>query len=183
LGIPGWACGVSGAASRQLVVPHRWGIPGWAGGVSRAASRQLVVPHRWGIPGWACGHVSKWSCVSTAGGTPPLGHTRLGGWCKWSCLSTAGGTPLLGHTRLGVWCKWSCLSTAGGTPPLGYPAGWACGHARQPRQTPSRGGKPGIDDAFPLLSLGAHSDGAPSSCSPMPRPPPSTSRIARAPIT
>jgi hypothetical protein len=27
LGYPGWACGVSGAASRQLVVPHRWGIP------------------------------------------------------------------------------------------------------------------------------------------------------------
>ena len=76
--------------------------------------------------------------------------------------------------------KWSCLSIAGGT--AGVP-GWACGHARQPRQTPSRGGKPGIDDAFPLLSLGAHSDGAPSSCSPMPRPPPSTSRIARAPIT
>jgi hypothetical protein len=32
-GVPGWACGVSGAASRQLVVPHRW---------------ELVVPHRWG---------------------------------------------------------------------------------------------------------------------------------------
>jgi hypothetical protein len=30
-----------------------------------------VVPHRWG--------------------------TRLGVWCKWSCLSTAGGTPPLGY--------------------------------------------------------------------------------------
>jgi hypothetical protein len=72
-GVPGWACGVSGAASRQLVVPHRWGtrlgvwckcscrelplgswwyptaeVPGWACGVSGAASRQLVVPHRGG---------------------------------------------------------------------------------------------------------------------------------------
>ena len=48
--------------------------------------------------------------------------------------------------------KWSCLSTAGGTSPLGY------SHARQPRQTPSRGGKPGVDVAFPLLSLDAHPD-------------------------
>jgi hypothetical protein len=24
-GVPGWACGVSGAASRQLVVSHHWG--------------------------------------------------------------------------------------------------------------------------------------------------------------
>jgi hypothetical protein len=65
----------------------------------------------------------KWSGLSTPGGTPPLGYTRLGVWCKWSGLSTAGGTPPLGYTRLGVWCKWSGLSTAGGTPPLGYPAG------------------------------------------------------------
>jgi hypothetical protein len=27
LEVPGWACGVSGAASRQLVVPHRWRYP------------------------------------------------------------------------------------------------------------------------------------------------------------
>jgi hypothetical protein len=47
------------------------GVPGWACGVSGAASRQLVVPHRWG--------------------------TRLGVWCKWSCLSTAGGTPPRGY--------------------------------------------------------------------------------------
>jgi hypothetical protein len=47
------------------------GVPGWACGVSGAASRQLVVPHRWG--------------------------TRLRVWCKWSCLSTAGGTPPLGY--------------------------------------------------------------------------------------
>jgi hypothetical protein len=39
--------------------------------VSGAASRQLAVPHRWG--------------------------TRLGVWCKWSSLSTAGGTPPLGY--------------------------------------------------------------------------------------
>jgi hypothetical protein len=38
-GVPGWACGVSGAASRQLVVPHRWGT-------------------RLGV--WC-----KWSCLST----------------------------------------------------------------------------------------------------------------------
>jgi hypothetical protein len=54
------------------------GVPGWACGVSGAASRQLVVPHRWGI--------------------------RLGVWCKWSCLSTAGGSPPLG-TRLCVWSR------------------------------------------------------------------------------
>jgi hypothetical protein len=39
--------------------------------VSEAASRQLVVPHCWA--------------------------TRLGVWCKWSGLSTAGGTPPLGY--------------------------------------------------------------------------------------
>jgi hypothetical protein len=42
---------------------------------------------------------------------------------KWSCLSEAGGTPPLGYPAGRVWCKWSCLSAAGGTPPLGYPAG------------------------------------------------------------
>jgi hypothetical protein len=47
------------------------GVPGWACGVGGAASRQLVVSHRWG--------------------------TRLGVWCRWSCLSTAGGTPPLGY--------------------------------------------------------------------------------------
>jgi hypothetical protein len=35
-GVPGWACGVSGAASRQLVVPHRWGYS--AGRVGTPAS-------------------------------------------------------------------------------------------------------------------------------------------------
>jgi hypothetical protein len=47
------------------------GVPGWACGVSGAASRQLVVLHR--------------------------GGTWLGVWCKWSCLSTAGGTPPRGY--------------------------------------------------------------------------------------
>ena len=39
-------------------------------------------------------------------------------------------------------------------PTAGVP-GWACGHARQPRQTPLASGGPGIDVAFPLLPLGA----------------------------
>ena len=39
--------------------------------VSGTTSRSLEAPRRWG--------------------------TRLGVWCKWSCLSTAGGTPLLGY--------------------------------------------------------------------------------------
>jgi hypothetical protein len=51
--------------------------------------------------------------------------------------------------------KWSCLSTAGGTPPLGYP-GWACGHARQPRQTPSRGGSRAFDVRSHCCPFGAH---------------------------
>jgi hypothetical protein len=46
-------------------------VPGWACGVSGAVSRQLVVPHRWG--------------------------TRLGVWCKWSFVSAAGGSPPLGY--------------------------------------------------------------------------------------
>jgi hypothetical protein len=65
--------------------------------------------------------------------------------------------PTAGVTRLGVWCKWSRLSTAGGAPPrlvsrLGV---WT----RPPAQAdPLARGKPGIDVAFPLLSLGAHPD-------------------------
>jgi hypothetical protein len=65
--------------------------------------------------------------------------------------------PTAGVTRLGVWCKWSRLSTAGGAPPrlvsrLGV---WT----RPPAQAdPLARGKPGIDVAFPLLSLGAHRD-------------------------
>jgi hypothetical protein len=44
--------------------------------VSGAASRQLVVPHRWGT---RLGVWCKWSCLSTAGGTHRWG-TRLGVW-------------------------------------------------------------------------------------------------------
>jgi hypothetical protein len=66
-----------GLAGKQVELPlDSWWhpaarVPGWACGVNGAASRQLVVSHRWG--------------------------TRLGVWCKWSGLSTAGGSPPLGY--------------------------------------------------------------------------------------
>ena len=73
------------------------------------------------------GQVSQGSRLSIAGG-----HARH---AALDTVIVVGGV----RVKTGQVSQGSRLSAALGVPTAGVP-GWACGHARQPRQTPSRGG-------------------------------------------
>jgi hypothetical protein len=136
-GVPGWACGVSGAAPFDSWWYPTAGVPGWACGVSGAASFDSWWYPTAGVPGWACG-------VSGAAPFDSWWYSTAG-VPGWAC-GVSGAAPFDSwwFPTAGV-PGWACgVSGAAPFDSWWYPTagvpGWACGHARQPRQTPSRGG-------------------------------------------
>jgi hypothetical protein len=114
-----------------------------AGGHARHAALDTVI-----VVGGVrvkTGQVSQGSRLSTAGG-----HARH---AALDTVIVVGGV----RVKTGQVSQGSRLSAALGVPTAGVP-GWACGHARQPSQTPSRGGSRAQRLRFPLLSLVAHPD-------------------------
>jgi hypothetical protein len=80
------------------------------------------------MPRVPCSHEDSCYRLAVAGGKPFCIAHGGGKRCQQEeCIKSA------------VAGEWSCLSTAGGS--HCWVPGWACGHARQPSQTPSRGSR------------------------------------------